>query len=291
MMMIHRPVLLTEVVSFLSVKQNGIYVDGTIGSGGHSEEILKRLGSDGRIIGIDKDEDALKAVGKRINDTRLILIHGDFSDIETIVDDNGYTKVEGILLDLGVSMMQLKNTEKGFSIHSDSPLDMRMDRSTTLTAWEIVNNFSERKIGEIIWMYGEERQYRKISKAIVDERRKGKVNTCRELADVIYRIYGRRSRIHPATKTFQALRIYVNKELESLSKALNNSLGILSHGGRLCVISYHSLEDRIVKQFMKEQDKNSCLRVLTKKPVSPSINEINSNPSSRSAKLRVGEYL
>ncbi len=289
--MIHRAVLVEQVIDLLAIKHNGTYVDGTIGSGGHSQEILKRLGSQGRIVGIDRDEDAIKIAEESLKDSRVSLVKGNFSNMRMILHERGWGQVEGVLLDLGVSMMQLKSPERGFSFYSDAPLDMRMDKSLPLSAWEVVNRFRAHKLEEVIRNYGEEGRYRKIVQAIVKERKKGTINTCRELAQIIVHVYGGKRRIHPATKTFQALRIFINNELSSLSDALRESLVVLKKGGRVCVISYHSLEDRIVKNFMREQSKKGMMKILTKKPITPSFIEKSENRSSRSAKLRGGEKL
>ncbi len=287
--MIHCPVLLNEVMDILSVEKNGIYVDGTIGSGGHSEEILKRLGSQGRIIGIDRDRDALEIANKRLNDPRVVLIKGDFSNVRNILYENGINQIEGILLDLGVSLMQIKRSERGFSFHSDATLDMRMDRSISLSAREVVNQYTIKRLEKIIRDFGEEYRYHKIARAIVNQRNEKAIDTCKQLALIIEKVYGKRRKIHPATKTFQALRIFINNELKELNDVLKESLVVLKKGGKLCVISYHSLEDRIVKNFLREESKKGVIRTLTKKPVITSLRERNENPLSRSAKLRGGE--
>jgi len=289
--MIHRAVLLKEVIDLLAIKHDGIYVDGTIGSGGHSQEILKRLGNQGRIIGIDRDKEALKVAEERLKDSRVDLVRGDFSRMRIILHERGFDQVEGILLDLGVSMMQLKSPERGFSFYSEELLDMRMDQSMPLSAWDVVNRFPAEQLEEILKNYGEESQYRKIARAIVEERKRRTINTCKELAQIIVHVYGRKRKIHPATKTFQGLRIFINNELSSLTDALRESSGLLKKGGRLCVISYHSLEDRVVKKFIREESQKGFLKILTKKPISPSFLEKSENPSSRSAKLRGGEKL
>ncbi len=286
--MFHTPVLVNEVLELLAIRSDGIYIDGTIGLGGHCQAILNKLDNNGRIIGIDKDEEMLKISAEKIKDRRLTLVKGDFSEIDRILEEGKYQKVDGILFDLGVSMAQLKTPGRGFSFDSDERLDMRMDRSISLTAWEVINRFSHNELARIIKEYSEEPRWRKIVKAIVEEREKHCINTCRELSQVILKVYRVRVKRHPATRTFQALRIYVNKELSRLSEALVPSLNVLNKGGRLCVISYHSLEDRLVKNFFKEQTKKGNMESLTKKPITPSDKELSQNPSSRSAKLRGG---
>jgi len=287
----HLPVLLREVLDMLSPVKGGTYIDATVGLGGHSEEILKMIGQDGRVIGIDRDEEALRRTGARLHDTRLIPVQGSFSRVEDLSVLPGGSKVDGILFDLGVSMMQLKDLGRGFSFSSDEKLDMRMDISQELSAWDVVNEYSEKDLVRILKDYGEEYKAVRIARAIVDYRSETAIDTCSQLAAIVSRAAGRRGRIHPATKTFQALRIEVNKEIDELKKGLEASLKILKKGGRLCVISYHSLEDRVVKNFMRDKAKEEQLRLIVKKPVVPGIREIRENPSSRSAKLRGAERL
>lgn len=284
----HLPVLLREAIEALNPRSDGIYIDATIGPGGHSESILKLIGPEGRLIGIDRDLEALEIAEKRLSDRRVSLKKGSFSEMEGLLYSNGISEVDGILFDLGVSMLQLKDPERGFSFISDKPLNMRMDKKQRLSAWDVVNRYSEEKLERILREYGEERLSRKISKAIVRRRSKKTIDTCSELSGIVEGVYGRKGRLHPATKTFQALRIEVNKELEELRAGLDSSLRLLKKDGRLCVISYHSLEDRIVKGFMVDSSKKGLLRIITKKPITPCPEEISSNPSSRSAKLRVG---
>lgn len=278
-----------EVIEMLNPRQNGIYIDATVGPGGHSKEILTLIGSEGKIIGIDRDDEALKIAEKRLSDKRVILKRGSFSDMESLLYAEGISAVDGILFDLGVSLLQLKNLERGFSFISDKRLDMRMDRNQKVSAWNIVNRYPEKEIERILREFGEERLSRKIARAIVSWRDKSPINTCSELSKIVERTYGGRRRFHPATKTFQALRIAVNKELDQLRAGLDAALNILKKGGRLCVISYHSLEDRIVKNFIADSSKKGLLKIITKKPRTPSPEEIGLNPSSRSAKMRAAE--
>jgi len=288
---VHLPVLIREVVEMLSLHEGGIYVDATVGLGGHSEEMIKLIGQDGRIVGIDRDDEALRRTAARLDDKRLILKKGGFSDMAALLHSEHIEEVDGILLDLGVSMMQLKDMNRGFSFVSDERLDMRMDQSQDFSAWDVVNGYSERELTRILKEYGEEYRAARISRAIVGNRSKKSIDTCKELEEIVFRAVGRHGRMHPATKTFQAVRIEVNRELAELAQALQASLGILKKGGRLAVISYHSLEDRIVKHFVRDNAKAGLLRPLTKKPLSPSIAELRGNPSSRSAKLRGVEKL
>jgi 16S rRNA (cytosine1402-N4)-methyltransferase len=288
---IHLPVMVKEVIEVLNPIPGGTYVDATIGPGGHSEVILKLIGTRGKLIGIDRDNEALRAAQKRLSDKRVILKKGNFSDMEKLLGEDGITEVDGILFDLGLSMIQLKDPDRGLSFTSDKRLDMRMDKDQDLSAWDVVNRYSEKELERILREFGEERLSRKISGAIVRERMTGPIETCSELSEIVERVYGGRGRFHPATKTFQALRIWVNKELDELQKGLVCSVNILKRGGRLCVISYHSLEDRIVKHFIVRGSKEGSLKVITKKPVMPGSEEIRSNPSSRSAKLRATEKI
>ena len=283
--------MVREAIKILSPRPCGTYVDATIGPGGHSEALLKLIGTGGKLIGIDRDNEALKTARERLSDERVILKKGNFSDMENLLNRDGITEVDGILFDLGISMVQMKDPERGLSFVSGERLDMRMDKEQALSAWNVVNKYPGKELERILREFGEERLSRKISEEIVRERRIKSIDTCSELSEIVVRVYGRRRRIHPATKTFQALRIEVNKELDELQKGLDSSVRILKKGGRLCVISYHSLEDRIVKHFFARSSKEGVFRVLTKKPVTPESEEIRSNPSSRSAKLRAAERI
>ncbi|MBF0343219.1 MAG: 16S rRNA (cytosine(1402)-N(4))-methyltransferase RsmH [Nitrospirae bacterium] len=297
MCLYHKPVLLHEVMELLNITGDGVYVDATLGMGGHSEAILQRLGPHGRLISLDKDAKAVSAARQRFNEDiscdTITILKEDFSNIYGAVRGLGYDRVDAILLDLGMCMVQVKDDERGFSFNSDYPLDMRMDRgmlqnARPLSAWDVVNNFRQEKLEEIILQYGEESRYRAIAKAIVTERKRHAINTCKELATIVAaQCRGYRKR-HPATKTFQALRIFVNDELATLTRCLDDCPKLLNKDGRLCVISYNSLEDRIVKFFFKQMQSNGMFKVLTKKPVTPGLLEIRDNPSSRSAKLRGG---
>jgi 16S rRNA (cytosine1402-N4)-methyltransferase len=287
----HLPVLVREVTTLLSPQESGTYIDATVGLGGHSEEILKMIGQNGRVVGIDRDAEALKITSERLRDNRLLLKQGRFSEIEDLLRSEGISEADGILFDLGVSMMHLKEPSRGFSFQSDERLDMRMERTQEFSAWDVIRTYPEKDLIRILKEYGEEYRAVRIARAIVNYRGTKSVDTCSELADIISRAIGRRGKTHPATKTFQALRIEVNREMEELREGLTASLKILKKGGRLCVISYHSLEDRIVKNFIRDNAKYGVLRALVKKPLSPDIQEIRENPSSRSAKLRGAERL
>ncbi len=287
----HLPVLSGEVIELLSPVTGGTYVDATIGLGGHSAEILKLIGPNGRIIGIDKDREALNRTRERLRDDRVTLKRGSFSEMEEVVHSEGVHEVDGVLFDLGVSMMQLKDAGRGFSFHSVERLDMRMDTSQELTAWHVINSYSEKDLVRILREYGEEFRAPRIARAIAAHRSRKKIDTCAELADIVSAVYGGRGRTHPATKTFQALRIEVNGEIGELTRGLDSSLRILKRGGRLCVISYHSLEDRAVKNFIRDRAREGVLRPLSKKPIVPGPAEARENPSSRSAKLRGAERI
>lgn len=301
----HIPVLLDETIDGLNIKENGIYVDGTAGGGGHSSEILKRLKS-GKLISIDQDPDAIAAVKQRFKDNEnSIIIKGNFSDMKNLLNHRGIYQVDGVLLDIGVSSHQLDTAERGFSFHEDAPLDMRMSQSGK-TAADLVNNLSQRELSKIIYTYGEEKYADSISKGIVKYREEKPVETTFELADIIRNSVPERVRRagHPARKTFQALRIEVNHELDALKQGLNDAFELLAPGGRLAVITFHSLEDRIVKQTMASwykgctcpKDFPVCVcgnepkaRAVNRKPVVANSQELSTNPRSRSAKLRICE--
>jgi 16S rRNA (cytosine1402-N4)-methyltransferase len=307
----HRTVLLDETVEYLRVRPNGIYVDATLGGGGHSLEIVKRLGSGGRLIGIDRDQNAVRAAGKRLEAylDRTALMHGNFRDIAALVRSYGEKAVDGIVMDLGVSSHQLDEGERGFSYMQDAPLDMRMDRGQELNALEVVNGYDEERLASIIAGYGEERWAKRIATFIVQERKRAPIETTGKLVEVIKAAIpagARRKGPHPAKRTFQALRIEVNDELGILERAIRDGIGLLKEGGRICVITFHSLEDRKVKQTFRQLEnpctcpprapvcvcgKEPMVRTITRKPIVPTEKEIVQNPRSRSAGLRVAEKL
>ncbi len=284
----HIPVLLNESIDFLNVEIGKIYIDCTLGAGGHSKEILKK---GGKLIGIDKDRVALDLAKKNLSGD-FTLFHGSFSDFPKFLKELNISKVDGIIADLGLSSMQLDNSERGFAYSKDGPLDMRMDKNSNLTAWDIVNTFSEKDIADILWNYGEERMSRKIARKIIFSR---PINTTSELVKVIESSippklrYSRRR--HSALKTFQALRIYVNNELQELEVLLRNSSKYLHKNGRIVIISFHSLEDRIVKHRFKKYAQDGIFKILTKKPLVPSEKEVYNNRRSHSAKLRCAEKI
>ena len=292
----HNPVLTREVISFLNPAPGQIIVDATIGGAGHSAEILQRIIPGGMLIGIDRDEETLRLASERLKpfEGSFKLVNKNFKYLKEVLKDIGVEKVNGIIFDLGISSIQMEAWQRGFSIKNDGPLDMRMDRNQALTAKDLVNRLSEMELSDTIRELGEERFHRRIAKRIVEERKKKEISTTAELTDVILRSipYSRNKyKIHPATRTFQALRIRVNDELGAISQALRESPDVLQRGARVCVISFHSLEDRIVKNRFKEFKANGVFNVLTKKPLTADENELACNPRSRSAKLRVGERL
>ncbi|SHI62183.1 16S rRNA (cytosine(1402)-N(4))-methyltransferase RsmH [Lutispora thermophila] len=307
---VHIPVLLKECIEGLNIKKGGIYVDGTIGGAGHSKEIARFMG-DGTLIGIDQDINAINAARDRLKDygDHVKLVNDNFKNMKSIVQSLGIEKVDGILLDLGVSSHQLDEEERGFSYMKDAALDMRMDRSNPLTAEIIVNQWSEEEIHNIIKEYGEERWAKRIAEFIVKERQKNKITSTLQLVDIIKSAIpasARREGPHPAKRTFQALRIAVNDELGILEKAIKDGVDLLKPEGRICIITFHSLEDRIVKNtFSKLEKPCTCppripqcicgqvpvVRIVTRKPVIPGEKELAENPRSRSAKLRVAERL
>lgn len=306
----HVSVLLNECLEGLNIKEDGIYVDCTLGGAGHSSEILKRLSNKGTLIGIDQDEDALKAAQNRLKDyDNVIYVHNNFHNIDSILNELEIPKVDGILMDLGVSSYQLDTGDRGFSYMKDAPLDMRMDRRRDLTAHYVVNNYSEKELEKIIRDYGEENFAKRIAKFIIERREDKEINTTGELTEIIKGAIPakfRREGPHPAKRTFQAIRIEVNGELEILNRAVEDSVKHLNKGGRIAIITFHSLEDRIIKNKYRDLE-NPCkcpsdfpicvcgklpeIKTITRKPIEPSKEEVEVNPRSRSAKLRVGEKL
>lgn len=301
----HIPVLLKETIEGLNIKPEGIYVDGTIGGAGHSKEIIKRLSPKGALIGIDRDEEALKAAKKNLEgNNNYKLVHGNHDDIKEILEELGIEKVDGILLDLGVSSYQLDEKTRGFSYISDNKLDMRMDKSQKLSAYNVVNEYEEQKLADIIYKYGEEKYARKIAQNICLVRKNRPIETTKDLVEIIEKVIPKTKEGHPAKRTFQAIRIEVNNEIEPLYNTVLNSIECLKEGGRLCIITFHSLEDRAVKEaFIEAQGKCTCPKdlpycicgykslgkIITKKPIEASIEETKSNPRSKSAKLRIFE--
>ena len=302
---IHKSVLLDECIDSLNIKPDGIYVDGTLGGAGHSLEIVKRLDG-GKLVAFDQDMDAIENAKIKLAEymDRVILIHSNFENLGEKLDENGITGIDGLLLDLGVSSYQLDTPERGFSYMHDAPLDMRMDKSLTESAWDIINRYSEAELSDIIRNYGEENWHARIAAFIVERRREKPIETTFELVDIIKAAVPRKARdenLHPAKRTFQAIRIAVNRELDVIEKVIREATEKMNRGGVIAIITFHSLEDRIVKNVFRDLSAGcicppefpvcTCntvakLKLLTKKPIISSKEELEENPRARSAKLR-----
>lgn len=291
---LHKPVMVDEVIRFLGIKKGLKVLDATVGCGGHASFILQKIKPDGHLIGIDCDKSSLEIADIRLNRFKKIckLIHANFRDIDRVLLSSGIAKIDACLFDLGMSSYQIGDASRGFSFERDGFLDMRMDQSNPLRAYDIVNKYRKEDLERIIHDFGQERYYKRIVGFILERRRKSPISSTRELSELIEKAVGKRykfQRIHPATRTFQALRIAINEELESLNQALDKVSDFLSSRGRVGVISFHSLEDRIVKMRFKEFEKDQRGHIITKKPLTPTSDEKDENPRSRSAKLRVFE--
>jgi 16S rRNA (cytosine1402-N4)-methyltransferase len=301
----HIPVLYDEVLAGLGIRAGGRYVDATVGAAGHAAGILRASAPDGQLLGLDADPEAIAFAQQALSQfgTRTVLQSANFRHLQAVATAHNFMPVDGVLMDLGLSSRQLTAVGRGFSFSRDDPLDMRLSPSGRHTAADLVNSLPETDLANLLWSLGEERQSRRIARAIVSAR---PLHTTKELADLVARSVGYRQRIHPATRTFQALRIAVNDELGALGQALPQARDLLSPGGRLVVISFHSLEDRIVKRFFRQEaqdcicppeapmctcEHQATLRVITRKPIRPTEKEVANNPSSRSAKLRIVERL
>ena len=305
----HKPVLLRECIEGLNIKKDGIYVDGTLGGAGHSKEILRNLSDKGLLIGIDRDEEALKAAKQNLAEFKNVkYIHGNHDDIKTILEEIGIEKVDGILLDLGVSSYQLDERNRGFSYLGENELDMRMDKTQTFTAKTVVNTYKEEKLANIIYEYGEEKFSRSIARNICEFRKQKEIETTKELVEIIEKSIpkSKQNGGHPAKKTFQAIRIEVNDEIKPLEKTVADCIDVLASEGRLCIITFHSLEDRAVKNaFNKAKGICTCPRdlpycvcgakelgkVINKKPIIADEQELEENTRSKSAKLRIFEKI
>ena len=290
----HTPVLLKEVATQLRPRRRGLYVDCTVGGGGHAEEILRACAPEGRLIGLDWDEEAVAASRERLSEygERVKLVRANFEEVDRVLMSVGITTVDGALFDLGVSSRQFDEPSRGFSFQHDGPLDMRMNRQIQATARDVLRKASLEELVGIFRVYGEERRARAIARAIQRERQTTPIETTTHLARLVERVVGpRRGGIHPATRVFQALRIYVNDELENLKRGLEAVVRVLNPSARVVVISFHSLEDRIVKRFFLERSRSESptLRVITRKPITPTDEEMRANARARSAKLRVAE--
>ena len=292
----HTPVLLGEVVAQLQPRSGGLYVDATLGGGGHAREILRASSPDGRLIGLDWDEEAISQTRERLSEfgARVQLVRANFAELERVLMSLAVTAVDGVVFDLGVSSRQFDEPTRGFSFQREGPLDMRMSRQLAATALDILRDSSADELADIFFRYGEERKARPIAREIVNSRDRQPIETTTQLSRIVERVLGpKRGRIHPATRVFQALRIAVNDELNNLKRGLEIAGRFLAPGGRMIVISFHSLEDRIVKHFFIEHGRGdtATLRIITRKPVTASDEELRDNPRARSAKLRVAEKI
>jgi 16S rRNA (cytosine1402-N4)-methyltransferase len=288
--------MLDEVLNYLALKPGMVIVDATIGVAGHSQAILESIMPAGRLIGIDRDQESLALARERLHNfaSACEFVYGNFRDIDNIIKNLNIKKIDGVLFDLGLSSFQLDDPQRGFSFQCEGPLDMRFDRNSYISAYDLVNNLTQDEISHLLWTFGQERWHNRIARILVREREKHPIATTSQLSNIVvkatpyrYRHY----RLHPATRTFQAVRIAVNRELEALEIALDKAIELMDKTARICAISFHSLEDRIVKLSFRKAASLDKVRILTPKPLSPTQKEIAENPSSRSAKLRVAERL
>ena len=302
----HKPVLFDEVMENIISEGDAVYVDCTLGGGGHTEGMLERSSAESKVIGIDQDKEAINFAKERLKKygNKIEIFQDNFRNLDTVIYLAGHNKVDRILMDIGVSSNQLDNLERGFSYRYDAKLDMRMDRNLKISAYEVVNDFSEKEIADILYKYGEEPKSRKIAKNIVEYRKNKKIETTLELSEIIIKSIGKSMKKHPSKRTFQAIRIFVNKELEVLEEALDKAVNLLNNNGKLLVITFHSLEDRMVKEKFREYEnpctcppeipvcvcnKKSLGKVITKKPIIAKESELNENNRAHSAKLRIFE--
>lgn len=290
--------MFNEILSYLDLKPGKTIVDATIGTGGHSKGILEHILPGGRLIGIDRDQDSLAIAGGRLSEFKeaCTLVHGNFIDIDTILESLNIKKVDGIFFDLGISSFQLDDPTRGFSFQYEGPLDMRLDKDSYISAYDLVNNLTEHEISSLLWNFGQERWHNRIAHYLVQERERHPIATTLQLADIVsksipYRYRHKYYRIHPATRTFQAIRIAVNRELETLEIAINKALSVLNKKARICVISFHSLEDRIAKLAFRRASQEGLIDLINRKPLIPEVSEIEVNQRARSAKLRVAQRL
>ncbi|MCK9431738.1 MAG: 16S rRNA (cytosine(1402)-N(4))-methyltransferase RsmH [Candidatus Omnitrophica bacterium] len=296
--LLHVPVMLQEVLEYLNLKPGQTIVDATMGTGGHALEILKRITPGGRLIGIDRDENSLGICRKRLAEFEgsVEFAHANFSDLDEVLSARGVEKIDGIIFDLGISSYQLRDPQRGFSFQEEGPLDMRLDQDSYICAYDLVNNLNENEISQMLWNFGQERWHSRIARLLVQERRNEPISTTRQLADLVVRAIPHRYRrsyyrIHPATRTFQAVRIAVNRELEILEGTVKKAVDILKKRARICVISFHSLEDRVIKHTFRALKTEGLLEIITAKPLTPAPGEMDANPSSRSSKFRVAERI
>ena len=294
----HIPVMLDEVLDYLSLSPGKTIVDATVGTGGHSKSILERVLPGGRLIGIDRDEESLAVCRNRLSEfsDHCEFVHANFVDIDNVLKGLSIKKVDGVLFDLGISSFQLEDPHRGFSFQQEGPLDMRLDKNSYISAYDLVNNLNEDEISTLLWNFGQERWHNRIAHLLVQEREKYPIVTTSQLANIVvrsipHRYRHRYYRIHPATRTFQAVRIAVNRELENLEIAINKSIAILEKKARICVISFHSLEDRVTKLSFRRAASEGLIQIIVPKPLTPTQSEIRNNPSSRSSKLRTAQRL
>lgn len=294
----HIPCMLDEVLEYLNLTPGKTIVDCTLGTAGHSVEIIKRIVPNGKLIGIDRDQESIEIAKDRLADYsgNFELAYGNFSEVDNILKNLNVNGIDGILFDLGISTFQLQNSQRGFSFQQEGPLDMRLDRNSYISAYDLLNNLNEQEISNILWTFGEERWHNRIARSLIREREKHPITTTAELANIVCKSIPGRFRqyhykIHPATRTFQAIRIAVNRDLESLESVISKVIPLLNKGGRICIISFHSLEDRIVKINFKKFAAQQEIKIITPKPLTPRESEVRQNPASRSSKLRVAERI
>jgi 16S rRNA (cytosine1402-N4)-methyltransferase len=290
--------MLEEVLDYLKLAPGQTIVDATLGTGGHAAEILKRITPQGRLIGIDRDENSLAICRKRLLEFKdsVEFVHANFADLDQVLSNLGISKIDGIVFDLGISSYQLHDAQRGFSFQEEGPLDMRLDKSSYICAYDLVNSLDENEISQLLWNFGQERWHNRIARLLVQERRNEPIATTKQLANLVMRAIPyryRRSyyRIHPATRTFQAVRIAVNRELEILENTVKKAVEVLNKQARICVISFHSLEDRVIKHTFRALKAGGLIDIVTAKPLTPGSSEVGLNPSSRSSKFRVAERI
>lgn len=290
--------MLTETLEHLALGPGKVIVDATVGTGGHSKAILEKILPGGKLIAIDRDQESLNICRQRLNDfsSSCEFIQGNFADMDTILEGLGLKEVDGILFDLGISSFQLQDAQRGFSFSKEGPLDMRMDRNSYISAFDLINNLNEQEISNLLWSFGQERWHNRIAHILIKERERRPITTTTELADIVAhsippRYRCRHYRIHPATRTFQAVRIAVNRELESLEAAIKKAIALLAKDARICVISFHSLEDRVAKLSFRQAAAERLVEIITPKPLTPAQEETGENPSSRSSKFRAAKKL
>lgn len=290
----HIPVMIEESIDFLKIKPGGIYVDATIGMGGHSKEILRKLEGNGLLIGFDRDPESIILAEETLKEisSNFVLVNKSFHEIPSVLKEMNIEKIDGIIYDLGISSFQLEKSKRGFSFKNlKEPLDMRFSPEGDIKASDILNGYSQKDLEKIFLEYGEEPFYKKIANIVVEERKRKPFEKVEDLVSLIEKNIPKRGKIHPATRIFQALRIEVNNELKIIKESLENIISFLNDKARIVVLSYHSLEDRIVKNFLKNKEKSGEIKIITKKVIRPSIEEVKRNPRSRSARMRVGEKI